>query len=174
MQEAQNLNLKDLVDGWVTGESYPEYTAMGTTALSGTSADRTSCAKVDSTNAVVKCVCVEDWEYQKAKATPGTQGKTVKVCIWQFQGETGDLGPEPQSANPSNKYMCGQRLYDCQLQINDENIENIDKNSKKTNETVDAKIVEVGERIQPIMNDTEVRFCALWEEFNAEGDFILI
>ena len=168
------MNLKDLVDGWVTGESYPEYTAMGTTALSGTSADRTSCAKVDATNAVVKCVCVEDWLYQAAKATPGTQGKTVKVCIWQFQGETGDLGPEPQSANPSNKYMCGQRLYDCQLQINDENIENIDKNSKKTNETVDAKIVEVGERIQPIMNDTEVRFCALWEEFNAEGDFILI
>ena len=74
-------NFKNLVDGWITGESYPEYTAMGTTELSGTSTARTSCAKVDSTNAVVKCVCVSDWEYQADKATPGTQGKTVKVCL---------------------------------------------------------------------------------------------
>ena len=31
--------------------------------------------------------------------------------------------------NPSNNYMCGQRMYDCQLQMNEENILNIEQNS---------------------------------------------
>ena len=40
----------------------------------------------DSCSAVpqgeVECVCVADWEDQV------TDGKTVKVCIWQFIGDT--------------------------------------------------------------------------------------